>query len=344
MHHLRRERVPGGNHRVWPWARLTIGAAILAVLVWRLGAAAFLEPLRRIDAWSLTVATGIAVLTTVSCAWRWRLVSSGLGSDLPMHEAVAAYYRSQFLNTVLPGGVLGDVHRAVSRGRHVGDLAQAARAVVWERTAGQVVQVAITLLVLAVLPSPLRPAMPFVAGAVVGATLLAVLLGRRMPRGGASLPDRVGRVVVTDLRHGVLARRAWPGVVLASTVVVAGHTVTFLVAARTAGSTASPLQLLPLALLVLLAMGLPTNVAGWGPREGMAAWVFAVAGLGAAEGVATAVVYGVMVLVATLPGAAVLGAGWLRRGSIPIEPATGGRPPRRSREPVGVAARGAAHG
>jgi hypothetical protein len=48
------------------------------------------------------------------------------------------------------------------------------------------------------------------------------------------------------------------------------------------------------------------NVAGWGPREGVAAWAFAAAGLGAGHGVATAVVYGMMVLVAGLPGAAVL--------------------------------------
>jgi len=36
------------------------------------------------------------------------------------------------------------------------------------------------------------------------------------------------------------------------------------------------------------------------------AWAFAAAGLGASLGVATAVVYGVMVFAATLPGAAVL--------------------------------------
>ena len=64
--------------------------------------------------------------------------------------------------------------------------------------------------------------------------------------------------------------------------------------------------MLPLAVLVLLAAGVPTNIAGWGPREGVAAWVFGVAGLGAAQGVATSVVYGVMVLVASLPGAVVL--------------------------------------
>ena len=72
--------------------------------------------------------------------------------------------------------------------------------------------------------------------------------------------------------------------------------------------TAPPSRLLPLALLVLLAAALP-NVGGWGPREGMTAWAFAAAGLGASQGVATGVVYGVMVFVACLPGAAVLVAG-----------------------------------
>ena len=114
-------------------------------------------------------------------------------------------------------------------------------------------------------------------------------------------PDRSAR----DLRDGLLARRAWPAIALASALVVAGHAVTFLIAARTAGATAPPSQMLPLALLVMLAGVLP-NVGGWGPREGVAAWAFATAGLGASLGVATAVVYGVVVLVASLPGAVVL--------------------------------------
>ncbi len=53
-------------------------------------------------------------------------------------------------------------------------------------------------------------------------------------------------------------------------------------------------------------MGVPANVGGFGPREGVAAWAFGAAGLTATEGVATAVVYGALVLVASLPGAAVL--------------------------------------
>ena len=70
--------------------------------------------------------------------------------------------------------------------------------------------------------------------------------------------------------------------------------------------------MLPLALLAMLAMVLP-SVAGWGPREGMTAWVFASAGLGTHLGAVTAVAYGVLVLVASLPGALVLVAAWIPR-------------------------------
>jgi hypothetical protein len=39
-------------------------------------------------------------------------------------------------------------------------------------------------------------------------------------------------------------------------------------------------RLLPLTMIVLLAMGVPTNIAGWGPREGVAALAFGAASPG----------------------------------------------------------------
>src|SRR6478735_12287528 len=290
----------------WRWARLLGGVAILAVLVWRVGTGPFLDGLRTVEWWTLAAAVGIGAITTLCSAWRWSLVAHGLGVDVPLGSAFAAYYRSEFLNAPLPGGVLGDVHRGVRHGRDVGDVGRGLRAVGWERSAGQVLQIVLTVVVLLVLPSPVHSSMPLIAVAVVAVALGAVLLSRVLPRGGSSRAARVVRTAAADIRGGLLANRAWPGIVLASVLVVAGHTATFLIAARTAGSTASIGQLLPLAVLILLAMGIPLNIGGWGPREGVAAWVFAAAGLGADQGVAAAVVYGVMALVATLPGAAVL--------------------------------------
>ncbi len=256
--------------------------------------------------------SAIFFLTTVCSAWRWTIVSRGLGVRLSLPAAVAGYYRAVFLNLMLPGGVAGDVHRGVTHGREVHDVGRALRAVVWERGAGQVVQAGLAITVLLVLPSPVRSFMPLVAAIAVAVVLGLVLVARVKGRGGRSRWTRVRNAVVSDVRNGVLRRKALPAVMLASGLVFLGHAATFLVAARAAGVDASVVRLLPLALVALLAMVLP-SIAGWGPREGATAWVFSAAGLGAERGAATAVAYGILVLAASLPGAILLVLGWLSR-------------------------------
>jgi uncharacterized membrane protein YbhN (UPF0104 family) len=291
--------------RRWRWARFSGAAAVLAAIVWRRGTGPFRDGLRAVDARVLALALGIGVVTTVCCAWRWTVVARGLGIELSLPAAVAAYYRSIFLNLTLPGGVVGDVHRGVRHGRDAGDVGRGLRAVAWERGSGQVVQGLLTLVVLLVLPSPVRTVAVPVAIGVAGATIGAVLLVDRARPRGRSRWARARRGVARDVRAGLLGRGALPVVALTSALVVLGHALTFLVAARAAGVSAPPAQMLPLALLAMLGMVVP-GIAGWGPREGATAWVFGAAGLGADHGVATAVVYGVMALVAALPGALVL--------------------------------------
>jgi uncharacterized membrane protein YbhN (UPF0104 family) len=291
--------------------RIMAAAAILTLLVWCLGAGPFLDGLRLVDARAVVAAVVLGAITTLACAWRWRAVSRCLGVDMTLARATAAYYRSLFLNTTLPMGVAGDVHRAVLHSRASGD-SRGARSVAWERTAGQAVQFALTVIVLLLLPSPVRSWMPAVALVVVACVLaLAFVIVVTRP----STATRAGRVLTAvrdDVRRGLMARETWPVVVTASIVIIVGNVATFVIAARIVGTDASLASLATIALLVLAAMSVPVSIAGWGPREGVAAWVFGAVGLGAAAGVTTAVVYGVMVLVATLPGAAVLAVESLR--------------------------------
>jgi uncharacterized membrane protein YbhN (UPF0104 family) len=289
-------------------------AATLTVVVWRLGVGPFLDGVRAVDGAALAAGAAIGVLTTVCCAWRWTIVARGLGLRLSFPAAVAACYRSVFLNLTLPGGVAGDVHRGVSHGRSVRAVCLALRAVAWERTAGQIVQAVVTVAVLVVLPSPVRPSIPLVVVALVAAVVAVVLVSRVRPE-GRSRWAQVHSAIAGDVHDALLARRAWPAITLASLLIVIGHAITFVIAARTAGTSAPLSRLFPLALLAMLAMVLP-SLAGWGPREGATAWAFAAAGLGAELGVATAVVYGVMVLVASLPGALVLLTAWVPRAAI----------------------------
>jgi hypothetical protein len=130
---------------------------------------------------------------------------------------------------------------------------------------------------------------------------------------------------VAQVRAALLSRRNGPGVAVASVAVLAGHVAMFLLAARVTGSDASAVVLLPLAVLALLAMSLPLNVGGWGPREGVTAWAFGAAGLGAGDGLAVAVVYGVLGFAASLPGVLVPAAHWF--ASLRAAGRTGGAPP-----------------
>jgi uncharacterized membrane protein YbhN (UPF0104 family) len=290
------------------WARLLVGVAILGGLVWRVGTGPFVVGLRAVDLRSALAASAIAAITTTCAAWRWCLVARALGGELALRPAVAAYYRSQFLNTVLPFGVLGDVHRGVRYGHEQRAVSRGVRAVVWERVAGQVVLVLVAVVVLLVLPSPVQGAMPALmaalGAALLGAALVAPHVGRLARR--TTRRDVVRRAGLLGVRDGMLTARAWPGVGVASVVVVAGHAATFVIAARSVGTDLPLESLVPLAILTLVAMSVPANLGGWGPREGMAAWAFAAVGLGAAQGIAAAAAYGVLVLIATAPGFLVL--------------------------------------
>ncbi|MCW0215384.1 MAG: flippase-like domain-containing protein, partial [Pseudonocardia sp.] len=291
-----------------PRLRTVAAVAILAVLVWRLGTGAFLDGLRAVDGTAVAAALAIGLVTTAASAWRWCLVARKLGLPLSLRTAVGDCYQALFLNTVLPAGVLGDVGRAVGHGRSAGNLGAGVRAVVLERSAGQVVLLVVGAAVLGTQPAVLAPlAGGLVPALVVGGPLLLAAAAWVRFGGGRAARVRAGLVRFgADARRGLLARDVWPGVAALSTVALAGYVALFVVAARAVGSPAPLAQLLPLVVLALLVMGLPISVGGWGPREAVTAVAFGAVGLGAAQGVGVAVVYGVLTLVGTLPGAAVL--------------------------------------
>lgn len=297
------------------WSRLVAGAVVLWFLWRQVGATPFSDGLRAVTWPAILAAVALTVLTTVCSAWRWRVVARALDVDLGLRHAVGAYYRSLFLNSVLVGGVVGDVHRAVRHGRRAGDVVRGLRAVAWERLCGQVVQAAVTVALLMALPTSVRAGLPHVLAGLSGLAALAACAalvlrgaGRRGLTWATRVPrlTRAARAVTTDVRHGLLARHVWPQLVLASVLVVAGHTAVFVAAARLAGSAAPLAELVALLLVVQMALVVPLGIGGWGLREGAAAWAFGAAGLGAATGVTVAVLYAVLMLVAVAPGGGLL--------------------------------------
>ena len=304
---------PTVRRRGPPLLRLAAGVTVLWFLWRQVGAAPFEDGLRAVTWQAVVAAVTLTALTTLCSAWRWRVVARALGIDIGLPGAACAYYRSLFLNSVLPGGVLGDVHRAVTHGRSAGDVVRGLRAVGWERLWGQVIQAVVAVVVLLTLPSPVRPALLYVLAGVASAAGCAALLVRRAARRGRPRLARAARAVSADLRRGLLAPGVWPQLTLASVLVVAGHTATFVIAARVAGCTAPLGELVALLMVVQTAVVIPLSIGGWGLREGAAAWAFAAAGLGAAAGVTVAILYAVLMLAAVAPGAVLLLGDAVRR-------------------------------
>ncbi|MHC1559982.1 lysylphosphatidylglycerol synthase domain-containing protein [Actinomycetospora sp. C-140] len=350
---------------------LVAGIAVVLAVVAHLGTGAVLAGVDAVSPGAVVAALGVGLVTTAASAARWCVVARGLGLPIRFGAALGDCYRAQFLNAVLPGGALGDVHRAVDHGRRVGDGGGAARAVVLERTAGQVVVVVVGSAVVLARPGPVRDVLTGTAGdvladigrsapaavavAAVGVALLGLAGVPRLRRGLLALAagPRAGT------RQGLGTLRTGPAVAGLSLVAMTGHVGLLAVAASAVGVRAAPGELVPLLVLSLLAAGLPLNLAGWGPREATAAVAFGAAGLGAGTGLAVSVAFGVLTLVSTLPGLAVLvlrraqspsprnsaskasvmtwrrsSSSWARRSS--STPATTSRPASRSRWPSAV--------
>jgi uncharacterized membrane protein YbhN (UPF0104 family) len=310
--------------------RVAASGAVLWFL-WRLvGEGPFEDGLRAVTWPAVAGAVTLTFLTTVLSAWRWQTVARALGVGIGLPAAISAYYRSLFLNSVLIGGVLGDVHRAVTHGRRSGDVVLGLRAVAWERLCGQVIQALVTALVLLIAPSPVRPALPYVLGGVAGvagcAALVVCVAGRR----GRSRLARTARAVSGDLRGQLLTRGVWPRITLASVLIVAGHTAVFVIAARVAGSTAPLWELIALLLVIQTAVVIPLSIGGYGLREGAAAWAFSAAGFGAALGITVTILYAVLMLAAVSPGAGLLLGDAVRRHR---GPASSAEPRRRDLVP-----------
>jgi len=283
--------------------RLAGGVLVLTFLVWRFGTGPFADAWRLTTWGTVALALALTAVATLANAWRWRVIASALGAPLTPAGSVAAYYRSQFLNATLPGGMLGDAHRGVRHGREAKDLGVGLRATVWDRVSGQVVQIGLLVVALAVLPTSLRAFTPL---ALAGLAAVGVLGWWLVRRGGA----------VAFVRHDLrsIGRPAVATrVALASCLSTAGHVAVFWVAVDAVGVEAGTPLLVAIGLMVLVGSAVPLNVAGWGPREGVTAGVFALAGLGSTTGLTVSVVFGVLAAVATVPGLLVLAGDALAR-------------------------------
>ncbi|MEO0386924.1 MAG: lysylphosphatidylglycerol synthase transmembrane domain-containing protein [Pseudomonadota bacterium] len=292
-------------------ARILFGLRVLAsvTLLWLvLSSVGSREALSRLTAaepfWILTALLFLALQTLLS-AWRWRITAAALGQTLTGRRAVREYWLAQLLNQVLPGGILGDAGRALRTQTGVG-LLRAGQAVVVERMSGQFALFGVLLSAVvctALVPGGLDWPRWWPGGVVLA--LLCVLLLPGALLGAARLPGRVGRGaggLAKAFSAALFAPTLWPRQLCLSTLTVGCNIAAFACCARATGTDLGPAAAAALVPLILLAMLIPFAISGWGFREGAAAALWPLLGAPAEAGVAASVLFGLTLLVASLPG------------------------------------------
>lgn len=299
------------NYRLRSLLRLAVSITLLVALLQFVDATEIADRLTQLDLRWVALSLFLSVLQTMLLAWRWRFTAARLGVGMPYRHALGEYYLGVFLNQLLPGGILGDISRAWRHAVSSARTRAAVHAVILERLMVQAVMVAVAVASLAAIAS-LWP-----AGAGWGwwglGVLLAIAIGAIILR-LASLKAII-QPFAADARRAFLPA---PVLVLqfgTATLVMAANLMLYIAAARALGSDIAVTTLLPLIAPVLLVMMLPISIAGWGVREAAAALLWGLSGLGAAEGVAIAVAYGVLFLLAALPGLIPLLRATLRSGA-----------------------------
>ncbi|WP_171232450.1 lysylphosphatidylglycerol synthase transmembrane domain-containing protein [Ruegeria sp. HKCCA4812] len=279
------------------WVRLVVSITLIIALLWWTDLARVADHLRMLSLEWLGLSILATTAATFSMAFRWQLTARTLDIRFDYSFALREYYIAQLVNMVLPGGVPGDLTRAVRAGKKA-DLKRSAQSVFAERLLGQIAIMAVFFLgVCAALMWPAGFDHPELSMTVLAVLLCALVVVSLI---SLALPS-IGRFVVFLIR---LQRRT--AFVLLGLVSSACLILGFYASARAVGVVIPSGGLLIIIPLVLTAMLIPMSISGWGWREGAAAALFPIIGQSSSAGIASGVTYGAVILIAALPAVAIL--------------------------------------
>jgi len=301
------------TRRVAPRLRLVLSVTASAGIFWAIlrfigesrgsRAAAAFEP-----GWA-SAAVALSSLQLAIVTLRWTFFARALTAPLSYGAALGAYYVSTCLNQLLPFGLLGDAWRGFWHARRFSAAAAAgtrpalaaAMALILDRASGQLVSLALIVAVLPLWWQPLRSALSGLRISFAPSGALLALAVALLVYFGRSLLRRTARVRSIFFRPGSLAVHG-----ACSALAVFTHVAGFYCAARALGLDLPFALALRVVPVVLVASALPSLAFGMGAREAVAAALYHLLGLRAADGAEIALATGLLGFVASSPGLLVL--------------------------------------
>lgn len=296
-------------------AKLAVSATLIALIIRTFDIRGVAGHLARLDIADAAIVLALALAAVPLQAVRWRMVLEENGNHLPFTNLLRFVLIGHFFSQTLPSSVGGDAARTWCAYRWGMSPADALTTVMLDRLVSLLGLLALIACGLPWLPDRVpdpsaRAGLLLVVVAGIGGVLAFAALARtprslaerRMLRWVSTLAALAQRVIWAPRRLLPLLLVSMAGTALFPGIVF--------VLARAVGAELTWIDSLLLVPPVLLVSAIPVSVAGWGVREGAMVVALGYAGVAPAAGFAISVLFGLMLAVASLPGAGL----WLVRG------------------------------
>lgn len=294
--------------KLLPWAvKLALSAGLIWFLLRKVDLGDAMGRLGSGDPLLLAAALAVLLVQFPLAGLRWRAVLAALGEQGSVLGLMRLFWIGNFFNLVLPGAVGGDAIRMWQSNRSGLALQHAINSVMLERvvileTLLLLVTATIPVLTSRVGPVPGAWAFPLLSALGAGGIGFLMLLDRlpsslrrwRVVQGMAHLAADTRRLFLRPLPLLITAVWAVLGHINLSLVVY--------VAAQALDVPVAFLDCLTLVPPVVLVMSLPISIAGWGARELAMVTAFHLVGIPGDAALAVSVAYGLLSIVAGLPG------------------------------------------
>jgi len=295
--------------RRWLVAVLRIGVTLgsFVVVVRLVSAESTLHALARVDPMWLAAAVALFTPSQLVNAQRLRYIAVALGKKLSFARATAAHFIMMWFNQILPTSVGGDAVKAFVLRSDLG-TSVAIRTTILDRASGLLIVFASTLVLMPVYIGRLGVTSFTVslalgcAGSLGAVSVCSWYCATRRPR-WANLPGLShARDLMADFFRFRRPRELCLQIATSLFIHAAGIGC-YALLGRALGLDLGLMDYILFAPLVFLFAAIPFSYASWGIREIGAVWLFGLAGASGEKALALSVLYGLLCLIGTLPGA-----------------------------------------
>ncbi len=293
-------------HRIKSWARLLVSISIMALILRSIDIRQAWEVARDARPDWLLLALSMQLASTAIAAYRWQLIMRNLGFGQTFSFYWDSYFKGMFFNQGLPTSIGGDALRVLDVARRGFRKRDVLVGVAIDRITGLgallLLALAATLVGPAVLPPQVVRAIQWLSAVGLLGFCGLFVLGRwswldRAPR-LALVKTASDRLRQTVSRHRVL-------LLLSSLLVPLFAMLAFFATGQALGLRYDLLTYMAIVPPALVLTVIPISIAGWGVREGALVGLFSLIGADRTIVLMMSVVYGILLILVSLPGLAV---------------------------------------